>query len=67
MISVGNLTLGGTGKTPMVEWVAWQFVQQQIKVGIVSRGYGEVAAQTMRPASLPGNCRACRTCKTPIG
>jgi tetraacyldisaccharide 4'-kinase len=41
VISVGNLTLGGTGKTPMVEWVAWQLIQQQIEVGIVSRGYGE--------------------------
>jgi tetraacyldisaccharide 4'-kinase len=41
VISVGNLTLGGTGKTPMVEWIVQQFLQQQNKkVGIVSRGYG---------------------------
>ena len=40
VVSVGNLTLGGTGKTPLVEWVARWFSHQGIRVGIVSRGYG---------------------------
>ena len=40
VISVGNLTLGGTGKTPMVEWIARWFLARGRKVGIVSRGYG---------------------------
>lgn len=40
VISVGNLTLGGTGKTPLVEWIARYFRQQQVRVAIVSRGYG---------------------------
>jgi tetraacyldisaccharide 4'-kinase len=40
VISVGNLTLGGTGKTPMVEWIIRQLLERQKKVGIVSRGYG---------------------------
>lgn len=40
VISVGNLTLGGTGKTPMVAWLAGWFRQRQIRVSIVSRGYG---------------------------
>ncbi|MCE9553823.1 MAG: tetraacyldisaccharide 4'-kinase [Planctomycetes bacterium] len=40
VVSVGNLTLGGTGKTPLVEWIARYFRQQQIRVAIVSRGYG---------------------------
>jgi tetraacyldisaccharide 4'-kinase len=40
VISVGNLTLGGTGKTPMVEWIVRQFVAQGKTVGIISRGYG---------------------------
>ena len=40
VISVGNLTLGGTGKTPMVEWVARQLLARRRKVGIISRGYG---------------------------
>jgi len=39
VISVGNLTLGGTGKTPMVEWIVRQLRGQGKKVGIVSRGY----------------------------
>ncbi len=40
VISVGNLTLGGTGKTPMVKWLATWFRQQGIRVTLVSRGYG---------------------------
>ncbi len=40
VISVGNLTLGGTGKTPMVAWLAGWLRQRQIRVSIVSRGYG---------------------------
>jgi tetraacyldisaccharide 4'-kinase len=40
VISVGNLTLGGTGKTPMVEWIVGRVLAQGKKAGIVSRGYG---------------------------
>jgi tetraacyldisaccharide 4'-kinase len=40
VISVGNLTLGGTGKSPMVEWIVRELIQREKKVGIVSRGYG---------------------------
>jgi tetraacyldisaccharide 4'-kinase len=39
VISVGNLTLGGTGKTPLVEWIARRLQQQGRCVAIVSRGY----------------------------
>lgn len=39
VISVGNLTLGGTGKTPMVIWLAERFLAQGKRVGILSRGY----------------------------
>ena len=42
LISVGNLTLGGTGKTPFVAWLS-QFLHTQGRhVGLVSRGYGRV-------------------------
>lgn len=39
VISVGNLTLGGTGKTPLVEWLARQFFDRGVRVGLISRGY----------------------------
>ena len=40
VISVGNLTTGGTGKTPIVAYLARWFRDQGIRVSIVSRGYG---------------------------
>ena len=39
VISVGNLTVGGTGKTPMVIWLAERFLAAGKRVGILSRGY----------------------------
>ena len=39
VISVGNLTVGGTGKTPMVIWLAQRFLAQGKRVAILSRGY----------------------------
>jgi tetraacyldisaccharide 4'-kinase len=39
VISVGNLTVGGTGKTPMVLWLAEQFLADGKRVAILSRGY----------------------------
>jgi tetraacyldisaccharide 4'-kinase len=45
VVSVGNLTLGGTGKTPVVKWLARWFKDRGIRVAIVSRGYGAAAGQ----------------------
>jgi tetraacyldisaccharide 4'-kinase len=39
VISVGNLTAGGTGKTPLVEWVARQLARQNRRVCLLTRGY----------------------------
>ena len=39
VISVGNLTVGGTGKTPMVLYLAEKFLAEGKRVGILSRGY----------------------------
>ena len=39
VISVGNLTTGGTGKTPMVIWLAERFLAVGKSVAILSRGY----------------------------
>ncbi len=39
VISVGNLTAGGTGKTPTVAWLAKWFREREFRVAILSRGY----------------------------
>ncbi len=40
LIIVGNITVGGTGKTPMVIWLAEYLRAHGMRPGIVSRGYG---------------------------
>jgi len=40
LIVVGNLTVGGVGKTPLVIAIAQHFTAQGLQVGLVSRGYG---------------------------
>ena len=39
VVSVGNITLGGTGKTPCVEYLARFYRQRDVRVAILSRGY----------------------------
>lgn len=40
VISVGNITAGGTGKTPFVAWLARFLQRHQLRPAILSRGYG---------------------------
>ncbi|QDT70016.1 Tetraacyldisaccharide 4'-kinase [Planctomycetes bacterium MalM25] len=40
VVSVGNLTLGGSGKTPMVKWIARRLREEGVRVTLLSRGYG---------------------------
>jgi len=40
VIVVGNITVGGTGKTPLVAWLAGYLREQGYKPGIIARGYG---------------------------
>lgn len=40
VLCVGNLSVGGTGKTPMVEWILRYYAERNRKVAVLSRGYG---------------------------
>jgi len=42
VVSVGNLTVGGTGKTPLVETLARFFLGEGYRPAVVSRGYGRI-------------------------
>lgn len=59
VISVGNLTLGGTGKTPLVKWIAGALMDRGVRVAVVSRGYGAARGEANDEArelarALPG-------------
>jgi tetraacyldisaccharide 4'-kinase len=56
VIVIGNLAVGGTGKTPLVAWLAEFLIQSGHRPGIVARGYGGRARhwpQQVRPDSDP--------------
>jgi len=56
VIVVGNLTVGGTGKTPLVIWLSQFLIKQGYRPGIISRGYGgrkSSRPQQVRPDSHP--------------
>ncbi len=40
VIIVGNITVGGTGKTPVTAWLSKRLAQQGLRPGIILRGYG---------------------------
>src|SRR5688572_7041711 len=40
VISVGNLSAGGTGKTPLVEWVVRRLERRRLRIVVLARGYG---------------------------
>ena len=48
IIVVGNLTIGGTGKTPLVKYIASELIKRGYKPGIVSRGYGGKFKETLK-------------------
>ena len=57
VIVVGNLTVGGTGKTPLTLWLAAALQGQGRRVGIVSRGYGRTE-RGVRSVSAASDWRA---------
>ncbi len=51
VVSVGNLAAGGSGKTPLVRWLARRLGERGLAVGVVTRGYrGNWTRRTSRPA-----------------
>jgi tetraacyldisaccharide 4'-kinase len=57
VISIGNLTTGGTGKTPLVIWLCKYLCQRGLRCAVLTRGYktpvGELSDE---PAVLAKNC-----------
>ena len=64
VVVVGNLTVGGTGKTPLVIWLAEELRQRGLSVGIVSRGYGGRAASW--PQAVDANSDPSRVGDEPV-
>jgi tetraacyldisaccharide 4'-kinase len=55
VVSVGNLTVGGTGKTPCVEYVARFYRQRDRRVAVLSRGYGAAGGRNDEAMVLEEN------------
>ena len=55
VISVGNITLGGTGKTPMTARLAADLIGRGLRVAVLSRGYGGKANGELRIVSDGSN------------
>ncbi|MCU7829487.1 MAG: tetraacyldisaccharide 4'-kinase [Candidatus Thiodiazotropha sp. (ex Myrtea sp. 'scaly one' KF741663)] len=56
VIVVGNITVGGTGKTPLVIWLAGQLRRMGYKPGIITRGYGGLS--DIWPCEVTENSKA---------
>ena len=51
IIVVGNISMGGTGKTPLVKFIASELAKRGFKPGLVSRGYGGKYSGTLEVSS----------------
>ena len=59
VIVVGNITAGGTGKTPVVAWLADELQQRGLHPGIISRGYGGTAGAQPRHVKADSDPAEC--------
>jgi tetraacyldisaccharide 4'-kinase len=57
VIVVGNITVGGSGKTPLVLWLAEYLREQGYKPGLISRGYGGKAQHWPQPVGADSDPR----------
>jgi len=61
VISVGNLTTGGTGKTPFVAWLAQRLKDDGHNPGILSRGYGRRSHENILAVPAGGQAAVSQT------
>jgi tetraacyldisaccharide 4'-kinase len=52
VISIGNITTGGTGKTPLVAWLCNYFIKQNVRTAVLTRGYKQKNDIADEPAML---------------
>jgi tetraacyldisaccharide 4'-kinase len=53
-VAVGNLTVGGSGKTPIAMWIARYYAERGLPPGILLRGYGGGDEVKVHQRALPG-------------
>jgi tetraacyldisaccharide 4'-kinase len=56
VISVGNITVGGTGKTPLVIWLCNLFSEKNVNCSVLTRGYKAATGENDEPGMLAKNC-----------
>lgn len=54
-VAVGNLTVGGSGKTPIAMWIAKYYAERGYVPGILLRGYGGGDEAKVHARNLPGS------------
>src|SRR3990170_5206043 len=57
VVSIGNIALGGTGKTPLTLWLAQRLQAAGLRVSILTRGYGRTVTEEVKilaPGVSPG-------------
>ena len=55
VISIGNISLGGTGKTPFIAWVLRKLLKEGLNPAVISRGYGSLDSNITLVSDGKGN------------